>query len=75
MGNNNLPQRKSRRAFLSLFAPKEKKTGSPQMVKMLTPDGTLVEVDKALLDQAINKKKASNRDILTWMNNPSKENS
>ncbi len=76
MGNDKLPVRKSRRAFLSMFTSAEKKADNPpQMVKMLTPDGKLVEVDKAMLDQAINKQKASNQDILNWMKNPSKENS
>lgn len=45
------------------------------MVKMLTPDGKLVEVDKAILEQAISKQKASSKDIFDWMKNPSKENS
>jgi hypothetical protein len=39
--------------------------GSGETVKMLTPDGKLVEVDKAVLDQA-KKKKVSNREILEW---------
>ncbi|MGZ5221629.1 MAG: hypothetical protein ACXWC7_16190 [Chitinophagaceae bacterium] len=68
MGNKkNDEAKKSRRWFLSgglLDSKKEK-------VKMLTADGKLVEVDKAHLDEAI-KQKASNKDILQWMNNPSK---
>lgn len=72
MGNDKLPVNKSRRAFLSMFTSAD---NTPQMVKMLTPDGKLVEVNKTLLDQAINKQKASCKDIFNWMNNPSKENS
>ncbi len=36
---------------------------------MLTPDGKLVEVDKAMLEKARQGKKASNSDILQWMEN------
>lgn len=75
MGKNKQPERTSRRAFLSIFAPKDKKDGKPEMVKMLTPGGKLVEVDKAMLELASNRQKASNKDIFDWMKNPSKENS
>lgn len=43
---------------------KEKEKG--KMVKMLTPDGKLVEVEASVLKQA-NKKKADNKDILNWV--------
>jgi len=36
-----------------------------EKVKMLTPDGKLVEVDKSILSKAP-KKKVSNKDILDW---------
>ena len=69
MGNNKNNNDQSRRGFFtSLFTKKE-----TAKVKMLTPDGKLVEVDKDVFDQATGKKKASNEDILNWMNNPSKE--
>jgi len=42
-----------------------------EKVKMLTPDGKLVEVDKAVFDAA-SKQKVNNKEILQWMNNPSK---
>lgn len=64
MGN----QPKSRREFLSLF-----RRSNTEKVKMLTPDGQLVEVDKRVLEQALQKKKASNKDIYRWMENPSKK--
>ena len=66
MGNNKQPENKSRRSFLSglLNSKKEK-------VKMLTADGKLVEIDKDVLDAA-SKQKVSNKEILKWMNNPSK---
>jgi hypothetical protein len=79
MGNKK-SEDKSRRWFLSLFisgnddTASVKDTGKTEMVKMLTAEGKLVEVDKRILDAAINKQKASNKQILTWMKNPSKEN-
>ena len=74
MGNNNSTGGKSRRDFLSIFSLHDKKAAAPEMVKMLTPDGKLVSVDKAMLDKAMKNKKASNQEIFDWMKNPSKEN-
>ena len=69
MGNNKNNNDQSRRGFFtSLFSKKE-----TTKIKMLTPDGKLVEVDKDVFDQISGKKKASNEEILNWMNNPSKE--
>jgi len=42
-----------------------------EKVKMLTADGKLVEVDKVVFDAA-SKQKVNNKEILQWMNNPSK---
>lgn len=67
MGNNNPKDAKSRRWFLSGGMLGNKK----EKVKMLTADGTLVEVDKAVLDAAT-KQKVNNKEILQWMKNPSK---
>ena len=64
----------SRRWFLSLFMPVDKKAGKPEMVKMLTAEGKLVEIDKAVLDEITKKQKATNKEIYTWMKNPSKNN-
>ena len=80
MGNNKKPENKSRRSFLSLLLSgkddeSSKNQGKPEMVKMLTADGKLVEVDKKLLDKAVERFKASKKDIFDWMKNPSKENS
>ena len=58
----------SRRWFLSLFSAHKP---AAEKVKMLTPDGKLVEVDKAMLDKARQGLKASNADILQWMDQPS----
>lgn len=44
------------------FKEKEEK------VKMLTPDGQLVEVDKSVLEKAVNRKKADNKSIFEWAN-------
>lgn len=68
MGNNKQPQPGSRRDFFARLTGAKK-----EKVKMLTQDGQLVEVDKALLDAIQNKQKATNKDILDWMENPSKE--
>jgi hypothetical protein len=65
---------KSRRWFLSLFTAADKKATKPGMVKMLTADGKLVEIDKAVLEAASKKQKSSNKEIYDWMKNPSKEN-
>lgn len=73
MGNNKTSHDKSRRDFFSSLFSSAEKT-KPEKVKMLTPDGKLVEVDKDVLDKITGKQKASNEDILNWMENPSKEN-
>ncbi|HWN87988.1 MAG TPA: hypothetical protein VNM35_02960 [Chitinophagaceae bacterium] len=66
MDNSKNEANKSRRSFFTglLNSKKEK-------VKMLTADGKLVEIDKAVLDAA-NKQKVNNKEILQWMKNPSK---
>ena len=75
MGNTKKTADKSRRWFLSLLMPADKKAAKPEMVKMLTADGKLVEIDKAVLDEAAKKQKSTNKEIFNWMKNPSKENS
>ena len=69
----------SRRKFLSLgllaagsglVATKATAQAVPESgktVKMLTPDGKLVEVDQAIIDQAKVGKKASKKDIIEWI--------
>lgn len=73
MEDKKKPEDKSRRWFLSLFTA-DNKTAKPGMVKMLTADGKLVEIDKAVLEAASKKIKSSNKEIYDWMQNPSKEN-
>jgi hypothetical protein len=73
MEDNKKTSAKTRRSFLSLFASDSKAT-KPGRVKMLTADGKLVEIDQAVLDAAKTNKKASNKEIYEWMQNPSKEN-
>lgn len=73
MGNNKKTTEKSRRDFLSIFMASDKKTKPTEMVKMLTADGKLVEVSKAMLDEVAKKQKSTNKEIYDWMNNPSKE--
>ncbi len=67
MGNN---QNKTRRGFFSQFLSAEKE----EKVKMLTPDGKLVEIDKKIFEAAAKKKLTSNKELYDWMQNPSKEN-
>ena len=74
MEDNKKAEDKSRRWFLSLFTAADKKEAKPGMVKMLTADGKLVEIDKAVLEAASKKQKSSNKEIYDWMHNPSKEN-
>ena len=75
MGNNKKPDNKSRRQFFSSLIAGQKNDTKPEMVKMLTPDGKLVEVEKSVFEAAIKKQKATKKDIFNWMQNPSKENS
>jgi len=76
MEKNNETNDKSRRWFLSLFTAGSQKTpaAGTEMVKMLTADGKLVEVERSVLKAASKNQKAANKDIYEWMDNPSKEN-
>lgn len=53
-----------------LWGKSKKEKGQP--VKLLTADGKLVQVDEKVLEAARQKKKASNKEIYDWMDNPSK---
>ena len=75
MENKEKTNDKSRREFLSHIFPIAAKTNNPEMVKMLTADGKLVEVKKSIVDAATTRQKVSNKEILDWMQNPSKNNS
>jgi hypothetical protein len=72
MGDNNQSPNKSRRWFLT--GGLMDKNNGKEMVKMLTADGKLVEIEKSVLEAATKKQKASNKEIYDWMENPSKEN-
>ena len=74
MDNKQKTNDKSRRGFLSQFFPIAAKTNNPEMVKMLTADGKLVEVKKSIVDAATTRQKVNNKEILDWMQNPSKDN-
>ena len=56
-------QSKDRRNFLKQFLPEKK-----EMVKMLSTDGKLVEVDKRILEAITTKKKATVAEIKNWIN-------
>lgn len=75
MGSSKQPINGSRRWFFSKLLPGDNPAGPGEKVKMLTPDGKLVEVDKSIVQRASSNKKATNKDIYDWMQNPSKENS
>ena len=81
MGDRKKTEDKSRRWFLSFFlsgnedTASAKNQGKTEKVKMLTAEGKIVEVDKNIVEKASKNQKASNKEILTWMKNPSKENS
>ncbi len=66
MDNNKNETNRSRRSFFTGLMNLNK-----EKVKMLTADGKLVEVDKVVFDAA-NKQIVNNKEILEWMNNPSK---
>ena len=68
MGKNNNQKNSSRRQFFTAFF-----SDDTQKVKMLTPDGRLVTIDKSVYDRAAGKQKATNKDIYQWMDNPSKK--
>lgn len=71
MGDDKKDTNKSRRSFLTggLFDSANKK----EMVKMLTADGKIVEIEKSVLEAATKKQKATNLEIYKWMDNPSKD--
>lgn len=71
MEDNKKSTARSRRWFLTggLMGTKKK-----EMVKMLTPDGKLIEIEKDVLDKFSKKQKSTNKEIYDWMKNPSKEN-
>lgn len=71
--DNKKTNLKSRRSFFSLLMGEKDKTMKPEMIKMLTAEGKLVEVDKAILDEIVKKQKATNKEIYDWMKNPSKK--
>jgi len=80
MGEKNNKRDRTRRSFLSLFLngsndSSSTNNGKPEMVKMLTADGKLVEVDKTVLEAASKKQKSTNKEIFDWMDNPSKDSS
>jgi len=77
MGNNKKTADKTRRGFFSQLLGEFRKpdAGSGEKIKMLTADGKLVEVDKSVYEKAVSGQKATNKEILNWMDNPSKDKS
>jgi hypothetical protein len=60
-------------AFPSILFGQNKPAKKGKMVKMLTQDGKLVEVDESVLAAVKKGTKAGNKDIFHWMKNPSKK--
>lgn len=50
-------------------------TDDDEKISMLTPDGKLVEVSRKIYDQAIERQKATNPDILQWSESSKKSHS
>jgi len=71
MADKKKPTDKSRRWFVSGGLLD---TGKKDMVKMLTADGKIVEIERSVLEAAAKKQKSTNKEIYDWMKNPSKEN-
>ncbi|OFY84943.1 MAG: hypothetical protein A3F72_18345 [Bacteroidetes bacterium RIFCSPLOWO2_12_FULL_35_15] len=53
--------------LLSSFK-KSSKNKNPEKIKMLTADGKLVEIDKSMIEKEITTSRASNKEVLEWMN-------
>lgn len=64
---------KSRRSYLKFDLGKsdnnDESKNDEGSVKMLTPDGVLVEIKKSLIANPANKKRVSNKHILKRVNN------
>lgn len=73
MGQEKKTETNSRRKFLSLFTSSKPAPANTEKIKLLTADGKLMEVDKAVFEKASKNNKATNKEILHWMDNPSKE--
>lgn len=69
MDKNKPTKKDTRRKFFSRLI-----TSNNEKVKLLTADGKLVEVSKNIFEEASSKKKAGNKEIYDWMDNPSKKN-
>ena len=54
-------------SLIALPAQGQDTESNKETIPMLTPDGKLVNVRKALVEQAHSKAKVRNADILDWM--------
>ena len=52
--------------LFSLFGKKAKARPSDK-VKMLTPDGKLVEIDRSQIEKEVTPTRASNQEVMDWM--------
>ena len=78
MADTPTSNKSSRRSFLSRLLSQNRQqllqqAGEDEKIRLLTPDGKLVEVERKVVEEASRKKKSTNREIYDWMNNPSKK--
>ena len=80
----NKTKKNSRRNFLKtaliagaaagLVSPfKNSKKNSSEKIKMLTPDGKLVEINKSAIKKEIISTRATDNEVLEWMNSKNKK--
>ena len=59
--------------FISQVSADPISQGSGKKIKMLTPDGKLVEVDESVLEKITGSKKASGKEVFEWMDQKHKK--
>ena len=75
---------KSRRSFLKnaliagaaagIFSPfRNSKKNNSEKIKLLTPDGKLVEIEKSAIKKEIVSTRATDNEVLEWMNSKNKK--
>lgn len=48
------------------------KVEQKEKIKMLTPDGRLIEIDQSQIENEVTVKRASNEEVLKWMKSQQK---
>ena len=61
-------------AVTGLFSPfRKSKKNSTEKIKLLTPDGRLVEIDKSAIKKEIISTRATDNEVLEWMNSKNRK--